>query len=129
MKENERVVREDRRELRKGRTQWSKSEREKQILYNIVYMWNLEKWYRWTYLQNRNRVTDVENKLTVTNGERGKEINWEIGIDIYTLWYIKQITNKNLLYSTWNSTQYSVMTYMGEVSKKEWIYVYVYAYV
>ena len=30
----------------------------------------------------------------------------------------------NLLYSTGNSTQYSVMTYMGKESKKEWIYVY-----
>ena len=25
-------------------TEWSKSEREKQISYNITYMWNLEKW-------------------------------------------------------------------------------------
>ena len=52
-------------------------------------------------------------------------INWEIGIDIYTLLYIKQITNKDLLYSTGKSTQYSVMAYMGKESKKEWIYVYV----
>ena len=29
------------------------------------------------------------------------------------------------MYSTWNPTQYSVMTYMGNESKKEWIYVYV----
>ena len=36
---------------------------------NITYMWNLKKWYKWTYLQNRNRVTDVENKLMVTGGE------------------------------------------------------------
>ena len=44
-----------------------------------------------------------------------------------TLLYIKQITNKDLLYSTGNSTQYSVMTYMGtESKKKEWIYVYIY---
>ena len=27
-------------------TQWSKSEKEKQILYINAYMWNLEKWYR-----------------------------------------------------------------------------------
>ena len=39
----------------------SKSEKEKQMLYNIAYMWNLEKLYRWTYLQNRNRNTDAEN--------------------------------------------------------------------
>ena len=35
--------------LRVCHTEWSKSEREKQILYNITYMWNLEKLYRWTY--------------------------------------------------------------------------------
>ena len=33
-------------------------------------MWNLKKWYKLTYLRNRNRVTDVENKLMVTKGER-----------------------------------------------------------
>ena len=43
------------------------------------------------------------------------------GIDIYMLLYIKEITNKDLLYSTGNSTQYSVMNYMEKESKKEWI--------
>ena len=66
-------------------TEWSKSETERQIPYNTDYMWNLEKWYRWTYLQSRNRVTDVENKLMVTSGGRGGGMNWEIGIGIYTL--------------------------------------------
>ena len=33
------------------------------------------------------------------------------------------MTNKNLLSSTGNPIQYSVMTYMGKESKKEWIYV------
>ena len=31
----------------------------------IAYMWSLKKGYKWIYLQNRSRVTDVENKLTV----------------------------------------------------------------
>ena len=31
-----------------------------------------------------------------------------------TLLYIKQITNKDLLYGTGNSIQYSVMIYMGK---------------
>ena len=52
-------------------------------------------------------------------------VNWEIGIDIYTLLYIKQITNKDLMYSTGNSTQYSAMAYMGKQSRKEQMYVYV----
>ena len=61
----------------------------------------------------------------VTKGEMGGGINWEIGIDIYTLLYIEQIPNKNLPYSTGNPTQYSVMTYMGIESKQEWIHAYV----
>ena len=63
--------------------------------------------------------SDVLNKLTVTKGERvGGGINWESGIAIYTLLYIKQITNKNLLYSTGNSTQYPLMNFMGIESIK-----------
>ena len=26
---------------------------------------------KWTYLQNRNRLTDIENKLLLTKGEKG----------------------------------------------------------
>ena len=59
----------------------------------------------------------------VTKRERGGRINWEIGIDIYTLLHIKQITNKDLLYSTGNSTQYSVMAFIENESKEEWIYL------
>ena len=38
---------------------------------------------------------------------------------------MKWIINKDLLYSTKNSTQYSVTTYMGKESEKEWIYMYI----
>ena len=47
-------------------TEWGKSDRERQISRDIAYIWNLKNGYKWTYLQNRNRVTDVENKLTLT---------------------------------------------------------------
>ena len=59
--------------------------------------------------------------VTAENGGGG--INWETGIDTYTLLHVKQITNKDLLYSTGNSTQYCTMAYMEKDSKKEWIYV------
>ena len=26
-------------------------------------------WYKWIYLQNRNRLTDIENKCMITKGE------------------------------------------------------------
>ena len=37
-------------------------------------------------------------------------MNWEIGIDIYTLLCTKEVTNENLLYNTENSPQGSVAT-------------------
>ena len=37
-------------------------------------MCKLEKWCRWTYLQNRNRDTDIENKRIDTKGETG--VRW-----------------------------------------------------
>ena len=58
-----------------------KSEREKQICID-VYMWDIEKWSRWTYLQSRNRDTDIENKHMDTEGENGGGMNWEIRTDI-----------------------------------------------
>ena len=58
--------------------------------------------------------------------ERGEgAINWSTGIETYTLPYTKYITNKNLLYSTGNSIEYSVMIYMGIESRKEHIQVHV----
>ena len=49
-------------------TKWSKSDRERQMSYDITHMWNLKKWYKWTYLQNRNRLTDIKDKLIITKG-------------------------------------------------------------
>ena len=48
-------------------TKSSKSDRGKQIY--ITYMWDLEKRYKWIYLQNRSRPKGIENKLMVTKGK------------------------------------------------------------
>ena len=45
------------------------AKREKQQI-NIVYMWHIEKWYRWTYLQSRDRDIDVDKQLLDTKGVR-----------------------------------------------------------
>ena len=42
---------------------------EKDKYHMTSHMWNLKKWYKWTYLQNRNRLMDIENKLMVTKEE------------------------------------------------------------
>ena len=53
-------------ELRTYYTQWSKSERERQILHINTCVWNLERWYWWTCLQCHNGDTDIENRLEDT---------------------------------------------------------------
>ena len=45
-----------------------------------------------------------------TKGKGGGGMNWEIGIDTYILLCIQSITNEDLLYSTGNYTQCSVVT-------------------
>ena len=65
-------------------TEWSQKDKNKLININ-TYMWNTEKWYRWSYLQSRNRDSDVENKSMDTKVGRGGGMDWKIGIDIYTI--------------------------------------------
>ena len=48
-------------------------------------MWNLKKQYKSTYLQNKNRLTDMESKLTVPKGERGAVWGWQTYTTIYKI--------------------------------------------
>ena len=41
--------------------EWSKSEKDK-YRYDIACIWNIKKEHKWTYQQDRYRVTNVENK-------------------------------------------------------------------
>ena len=60
---------------------------------------------------------DIENKSMITKGERCRAgIHLEFRINIRTILYGKQM-NKDLLYSTRNYTQYSVITGMGKESE------------
>ena len=49
----------------------------------------------------------------------------EFGMDMYTLLYLKWISNKDLLNSTWNSAQCYVAAWMGGEFGGEWKHVYV----
>ena len=44
---------------------------------------------------------------------------------MYTLLYLKWITNKDLLYSTGNSAQYYVAAWVGGEFGGEWVCIYV----
>ena len=68
------------------------------LIVNLKYDTN-----KWTYLRNRNRLTDIENKLVVANS------GWEGTTESY----------KVLLYSTGNYIQYPVINH----NEKEYIYM------
>ena len=84
------------------------------------------KGYKWTYLQNRNRFTDIV-KLMVTNEDRwdGGGMDWGFGLSMYTLRDTEWLANGDLLYRTETSTQYSVMIFVGKDSEREWVCVHV----
>ena len=104
----------------------SQKEKNKYWVLIHIYIWNLEKWCRWTYLQGRNRDVDIENgRVDTGEGEGGT--NWESRIDIYTRARIKSITSGKLLYSTRSSAPYPLMTYRGGIgggSGREWRYTH-----
>ena len=69
--------------------------------------------------------------LEIRTQEVGGGMNWETGIDLYTLLIlrIRQITNKNLLYSIRNSTQCSDGDLNGkEIQKKRGYISHIYIF-
>ena len=55
---------------------WVKSvrQRRRSITWHPLCVESKEKWYKWSYLQNRNRLTDLEKKLMVARGkDQGKD--------------------------------------------------------
>ena len=61
-------------------TKWSKPYRERQISYDITYLWNLKIWRKGTCLWNRNRLMNTEVRLVVAKGKRhGERKDWKWG--------------------------------------------------
>ena len=59
--------------------------------------------HKGTYLQNRNRLTDIENRLVVAKRERVLSgTDWEYGVNKCKLLHSEWISNEVLLYSTGN---------------------------
>ena len=79
-------------------------------------------------LQNNKRLTDLREWTYGCwgwQGRNGEGIVREFEMDIYTILCLKWITNKNLLYSTWNSAQCYVAGWMRVEFGGEWVHVYV----
>ena len=83
---------------------------ENKYLYINAYIWTVEKWYWWTYMQGRNIGSDTENRPVATAGKGEGGMDWESSIDIHKLSCVKQIANEKLLYNTGSSTWCSETT-------------------
>ena len=83
------------------------------MLYDITYMWNLNKNYKNEFIykiETDHRLRQWANGDPWGKGE-GNWIFWEFVLDIYTL--LKYTTKNNLLYTTCNIAQYFIITEMG----------------
>ena len=62
---------------RECHTEWNKLEKDK---YHMTYLYVESKiWHKSTYLENRDRLTDTENRLVVVEAEWGG-MDWDLGI-------------------------------------------------
>ena len=86
------------------------AQNKKKISYINAHLWNLEKWYRWTYFQGRNRDADTEKGPVGGVGDGGESGDW-----LPALLCIKQAAGGNLLISTGCSAWFPVMTQMGGI--------------
>ena len=85
---------------RECHTEWSKSNREREILYDILYIWTL-KGNDTNELIKQKEIHRLESKLMIVGDQKVRESEKVM----YTLVYLKWIANKYLLYNTWNPTQ------------------------
>ena len=83
--------------------------------------WQSKIWHKSTYLRNKNRLTDTENRPGVTKGRHGGgRMDWEFGVSRCQLLSIGWINKKVLLYSTRNYIQYPA----NEEHKKQYLCMY-----
>ena len=87
-------------------------------MYNLKYDTN-----ELVYKTEIDSQTQKKKLMAFKGGKAGRD-RLEFGINKYTLLYVKQTINKDLLYSTGNYIQYLVITYNGKESEKEQIDMY-----
>ena len=84
-------------------TEWSKSERERKILYTDTHVWNLERQHWWVYLQGSSGETDTENRPLGKVGGGQKGAVWREKQKLTTP-FVKQTAIGNLLYDSGTPT-------------------------
>ena len=110
---------------RECHTEWSKSDREGEILYDNPYKYNLRRNdNKLTYKTERHSQTSRRSLWLWVGGGWGEGKIREFGMSMHTMLCLKLITSKDLLHSTRNSAQCYVAAWIGVGSGREWIHVY-----
>ena len=79
-------------------TEWSKMERERQILHINTYMWNLVGWYWWSYIQGSKECTDIKNRVLDSVGEREGGMIWENSTETCALPYVEWMASESSMH-------------------------------
>ena len=100
---------------RDSHTKWSLKVRKCYHIHTIWYHLYLKSniWHKRTYLQKRNKLMNLENRLWLPRGEGGSEMDWECGVSGCKLLHLECISNEILLYSTRNYIWLLVMAHDG----------------
>ena len=92
------------------------SQRKTNTIWYHLYM-ESKIWHKWIYLWNRNRLTDVENRLAKGEGV-GRGMDWEFGVGRCKLLHLERRNEKVLLHSTGNSI--SLPLFSADRRCKDW---------
>ena len=78
-------------------------------------------------MQNRNRLTDIENTFVIAKEEGGgSELGWEFGVSKGKLLHVEWISNEVLPYSTGNHIQPLGIDPDGSENEKKNVHIYMY---
>ena len=82
-------------------TQQCKSERERQVSYDIAYVWNLKYDTNQSICETEPGTQSIENRFVVAKSVRSKSgLDWEFWINRCKLVYMEWIDSKVLQYSS-----------------------------
>ena len=100
-------------------------DREGEILYDILYMWNLKGSYTNELFTKQRQTHRFREWIYGFQGWRMGVERIGIWVPMHTLFYLKWITNKGLLHSRGNSAQYYVVAWMGrELGENGYMHMY-----
>ena len=103
---------------RDSHTELSKSERERQITYDITYL-ESNIWHKGTFPQKRKSNALGEETCGCQGGGGGSGMDWEFGISRCKLLHLQWIGNESLLCSTGNCIQSLEMENDGGYCEKK----------